>query len=71
MAMTTEEATALVASALAISTQLATLIPQLEANTQAVKTALADADDADLATQIDTLHAQSQQLTAQLTALRS
>jgi hypothetical protein len=71
MAIDQAEALALLATAAAVADQLATLLPQLEANAQAVKAALVSTDDAALSAKIDELHEQSQVLTAQLTALRS
>lgn len=59
-----------IAEAAALVQQASILIPQIEANYKQVKDAIGSHDDAAVRQQIDTLHAQTNALTAQLDALR-
>lgn len=51
--------------------QLQTLVPQLEANYAIVKAALSTDDDAAVRAQIDTLHTDTNALTAKFKALKA
>lgn len=59
-----------IAEAAALVQQASILVPQIEANYKQVKDALGSHDDTAVRQQIDTLHAQTNALTAQLDALR-
>lgn len=65
-----DEILRIVARAVSLSTELAGLWPQIEANYQAVRGALSSDDDAKLRAMIDQLHGETTSLTTQILALR-